>query len=97
MLLIDILFCAEALDGISLVHHTGLLHFFSGDSVTSVSAPKKRKQAILSFGRFGQLQVLRNDSASPEKPWEKYLLPKPDTDRLKFYNSVFNRFMNLLL
>jgi len=34
--------------------------------VTPASAPKKRKQAILSFGRSGQLQVLRN-TASPEK------------------------------
>lgn len=42
----------------------------------------------MSFGRSGQLQVLRN-TASPEKePWEKYLLPNPHTDRLKFYNSV---------
>ena len=56
--------------------------------VTSASAPKKRKQAILSFGRSGQLQVLTN-TASPEKePWEKYLLPNPHIDRLKFYSSV---------
>ena len=35
------------------------------------------------------LQVLRNDSTSPEKePWEQFLLPNPHTDRLKFYNSV---------
>ncbi|KAL9953430.1 hypothetical protein ACROYT_G040851 [Oculina patagonica] len=61
----------------------------SSEGVTSASGPKKRKQAILSLGRSGQLQVLRNESASPEKePWEKYLLPNPHTDRLKFYNSI---------
>ncbi|CAH3103537.1 unnamed protein product, partial [Pocillopora meandrina] len=60
----------------------------SSEGVTSASAPKKRKQAILSFGRSGQLQVLRNDSAPEKKPWEKYLLPNPHTERLKFYNSV---------
>ena len=43
----------------------------------------------MSLGRSGQLQVLRNESAAPEKePWEKYLLPNPHTDRLKFYNSI---------
>lgn len=42
----------------------------------------------MSFGRSGQLQLLRNDSAPEKKPWEKYLLPNPHTERLKFYNNV---------
>ena len=55
----------------------------------SVSAPKKRKHAILYTERSGQLQVLRNDTASPEnESWEQFLLPNPHTDKLKFYTSV---------
>ena len=49
----------------------------------------QKSGTVLSFGRSGQLQVLRNDSALPEKePWEQFLLPNPHTDRLKFYNGA---------
>ena len=52
-------------------------------------APKKRKMAILSFGRSGQLQVLRNESAvSDVEPWQKYLLPNAHSKKLRFFNSI---------
>ena len=55
----------------------------------SVSAPKKRKHAILYLDALDQLQVLTKDTASPEnESWEQFLLPNSHTDRLKFYNSV---------
>ena len=62
----------------------------------SVSAPKKRKQPILSFGRSGRLQVLRNDKTSPEKEsGEHFLLPNLHTDR-SFTTVLLGRFLDLL-
>ena len=52
--------------------------------------PKKLKQAVLAFSaRSGQLQILRNESSIPDKePWEMYLVPKPHSRKMKFFNSI---------
>ena len=56
-----------------------------------------KKQAILSFERSGKLQVLRNDSSSPEKePWEHILPPNLHTDWLNFYNSGFTSWVQTI-